>query len=74
MRTPILTLIHNGLGRGSRQKPTSVELRVTYMRKQKFISTGVKINTAQWNCISLILVDYLKVLNLLKVASVIAIR
>lgn len=49
MRIPILTLIHNRLGRGSRQKPTSVELRVTYMRKQKFISTGVKINTAQWN-------------------------
>ena len=31
-------------------------------------------NKDERNCISLILVDYLKVLNLLKVASVIAIR
>lgn len=45
----ILSIIHNRLGRGTTQKPVSVELRFSHERKRKYLSTGIKVTTSQWS-------------------------
>lgn len=49
MKIPTLTLIHDRMGRGNGGNAVSVDLRITYERKQKFIATGVKVTARQWD-------------------------
>lgn len=48
MRTTTLKLINNRKGNGSDERPTPVELRVTYARRVKYIPTGVSVTPRQW--------------------------
>lgn len=44
-----LSIVHNRLGRGTAQKPVSVELRFSYRSQRKYISTGIKVTPSQWS-------------------------
>ena len=44
-----LTLVYNRMHRGSTQKAVSVEVRFSCGSQRKYISTGVKVCTNQWN-------------------------
>ena len=48
MGTPILKLVFDRRKTASRMKDGSVELRITYERKQYYISTGVRLLPKQW--------------------------
>lgn len=48
MANVTLRLINNRRGVGSENKPTSVELRIAYMRKVKYVGTGIKVCTNEW--------------------------
>ena len=48
MGTPILKLVFDRKKRASRVKEGSVELRITYERRQYFVSTGVRLSPKQW--------------------------
>ena len=48
MSTPILTFVFDRKKRGNSKKEASVELRITYNRKQKYITTGVRLLPKQW--------------------------
>lgn len=48
MESVNLRLINNRKGKGSEKVASSVELRITYQRKVKYISTGVKVTTSEW--------------------------
>jgi integrase len=78
MRLPILTFVYDRKHKGSSEKEVPVELRITLDRKQKYITTGVRILPNQWhhNCVvnrfdamemnrtlELILADARKVIN-----------
>lgn len=44
-----LSIIHNRLGRGTAQKPVSIELRFSCKSQRKYISTGIKVTPSQWS-------------------------
>lgn len=46
--TPLLSFIYDRKHVGTVKKEAPVELRVTYDRKQKYISTGIKLLPKQW--------------------------
>lgn len=48
MSTPILTFVYDRRKRGNSRKEASVELRITYNRRQKYISTGVRLLPKHW--------------------------
>ena len=48
MSTPILTFVFDRKKRGNAKKEASVELRITYVKKQKYIATGVRLLPKQW--------------------------
>lgn len=48
MKSPLLKFIYDRQKRGSRKKEATVELRITYGGKQKYISTGVKVLPQHW--------------------------
>ena len=48
MSTPILTFVFDRKKRGNSKKEASVELRITYNRRQKYITTGVRLYPKQW--------------------------
>lgn len=48
MGTPILKLIFDRNKRASAKKEGSIELRITYNRVQKFITTGVRVLPKHW--------------------------
>lgn len=48
MSTPILTFVYDRKKRANSKKESSVELRITYARKQKYITTGVRLLPKQW--------------------------
>lgn len=49
MRSPIITYIYNRYGRASSTQDAIVELRISYMRKQKYISTGIRLLPKHWH-------------------------
>lgn len=48
MGTPILKLVYDRKKRASNIKEGSIELRITYNRIQKFVTTGVRVLPKQW--------------------------
>lgn len=46
--TPILEFVYNRYGKATARKDAVVELRITYMRKQKYMSTGVRLLPKEW--------------------------
>ena len=46
--TPILEFVYNRYGKANARKDAVVELRITYMRKQKYMSTGVRLLPKEW--------------------------
>lgn len=46
--TPILTFVYDRRKRASSHKEGSVELRITFERQQKFMTTGVRLLPKQW--------------------------
>lgn len=46
--TPILTFVYDRRKKASSHKEGSVELRITFERHQKFITTGVRLLPKQW--------------------------
>lgn len=48
MKLPTLTFIYNRKSTASPNRKASIELRITYDRKQKYISTGIKVLPKQW--------------------------
>lgn len=51
MRTklPTITFVYDRYNKSSNTQRASVEIRITYQRKQKYISTGIMIYPNQWN-------------------------
>ena len=48
MGTPILTLVYDRKKRATKTKPASVELRITFERKARYIATGVRLLPREW--------------------------
>ena len=48
-KTPLLTYIFNRYGKATSKKEAVVELRITYERKQKYISTGIWLLPKHWH-------------------------
>ena len=48
MGNPILTLVYDRKKMASRTKEASVELRITYERKQRYVATGVRLLPKHW--------------------------
>lgn len=48
MRLPILVWVYDRRKVGSPKKKGTVELRITYKGRQKFVSTGVRVLPKQW--------------------------
>ena len=48
MSTPILTFVYDRRKRANSKKEASVELRITYIKKQKYLATGVRLLPKQW--------------------------
>lgn len=48
MRLPILAWVYDRRKVGSPKKEATVELRITYKGRQKFVSTGVRVLPKQW--------------------------
>lgn len=46
---PHITYIYDRYHRASKTQQASVEIRITYNKKQKYISTGVMLYPNQWN-------------------------
>lgn len=46
--TPILAYVFNRHKKASLSREDAVELRITYQRKQKYISTGIRLLSNQW--------------------------
>lgn len=49
MRIPLLTLVFDRKHTGSAKKTAPVELRITYLGKQKYLSTGVRVFPSEWD-------------------------
>lgn len=49
IRTPLLVYVWNRYGKATSKKEAVVELRITYERKQKYISTGVWLLPKHWH-------------------------
>lgn len=47
-RTPILSYVYDRKKSATREKEAPVELRITYERRQKYMSTGVKLLPKHW--------------------------
>ena len=47
-KLPHLTYIYDRYKKATNSIPASVELRITYNRKQKYISTGIRLLKGQW--------------------------
>lgn len=45
---PKITLIYDRYKRASSKRKSSVEVRITYNRKQKYISTGIEVYPKEW--------------------------
>ena len=48
MGNPILTLVYDRKKTASRTREASVELRITYERKQRYLATGVRLLPKHW--------------------------
>ena len=48
MKTPSLSFVYNRYKKASLTKKASIEIRITYNRKQKYISTGIRLYLNQW--------------------------
>lgn len=48
MKTPLLTFVYDRKKKSSSGKEASVELRITYERKQKYMTTGVRLLPKNW--------------------------
>lgn len=48
MDIPTITFVFDRKGKATPQKAASVELRITYMRRQIYMSTGVRVKKGQW--------------------------
>lgn len=48
MGTPILQLVYDRKKKASNSKEGSIELRITYDRKQRYVTTGVRCLPKQW--------------------------
>lgn len=48
MGQPIISVMYDRNKRATSKKEASVELRITYMRKQKHIATGIRLLPKQW--------------------------
>lgn len=48
MITPILTLVYDRKKKASAKKEATVELRITYKRKCKYMSTGIRLLPRHW--------------------------
>lgn len=48
IKTPHLTYIYNRYGKATSKKEAVVELRITYERRQKYISTGIWLLPKNW--------------------------
>lgn len=46
--TPTITFVYDRYKKASKTKAASIELRITFMRKQKYISTGIQVYPKQW--------------------------
>lgn len=47
-KIPLLAFIYNRYGKATSEREASVELRITYERRQKYISTGIRLLPKQW--------------------------
>lgn len=45
---PTISVIYDRYHKASSETPTTVELRITYNRKQKYISTGIRLFPKEW--------------------------
>lgn len=45
---PVVDLVHNRRKDGNATTSSSIEVRISYMRKQKYITTGIKVLPKQW--------------------------
>lgn len=48
MATPIITTVFDRRKRATAKKEGSIELRITYNRRQRFVTTGVRVLPKQW--------------------------
>lgn len=48
MKSAILAFVYNRKGNASKTKEATVELRITYERKQKYIATGIRLLPKHW--------------------------
>ena len=48
MKLPILKFVYDRKKRAGKNKPGTVDLRITYERKVKYIGTGVRVLPSQW--------------------------
>ena len=48
-RTPLLVYVWNRYGKATSKKEAVVELRITYERRQKYISTGIWLLPKHWH-------------------------
>lgn len=48
-RIPLLTLVFDRKHTGTTKKAAPVELRITYLGKQKYLSTGVRVLPSEWD-------------------------
>lgn len=48
MRVPKLTFVYDRKGTSTRTTPSVVELRITFMKERRYISTGLKLLPSQW--------------------------
>ena len=48
IQLPTIALIYDRYKKASTSKAASVEIRITYNRKQKYISTGIRLLPSQW--------------------------
>lgn len=45
----VLSIIHNRQRRGTSQNPVSIELRFSFRKERKYLSTGIKVIPSQWS-------------------------
>ncbi len=49
MKIPTIKFIYDRRNVSGKNKKGSIELRITYDRKQKFMSTGISVYPRHWN-------------------------
>ena len=67
MGVPIFKLVYDRQKRASRTKEGAIELRITYNRVQRFVTTGVRVYPNQWR--DGVITKRLDVLELLQMAE-----